>query len=63
MKATEVSGRTCWAEVFFRRDSLNELHCFAALIHLDEVTEAEMGHLLESLPNTFDSQLGEKSTC
>ena len=63
MKATEVSGRTCWAEFFFRRDSLNELHCFAALIGLDEVTEAEMGHLLESLPNTADSQLGEKGTC
>ena len=58
MKATEVSERT-WTKFFFRRDRLKELRCFSALIHLDEVTEAEMEHLLESLPNTFDSQLGE----
>ena len=51
VKASEVSERT--------REGLKELHCFNALIHLDKVTKAEMEHLLESLPNTYASQLGE----
>ena len=51
VKDSEVSERT--------REGLKELHCFSALIHLDAVTEAEMEHLLESLPNTYASQLGE----
>ena len=63
MKATEVSGRTCWAEFFFRRDSLNELHCFAALIHLEKVTKAEMEDLLESLPDRYSCQLGQCNSC
>ena len=50
-KVKEVSERT--------REGLKELHCFNALIHLDKVTKAEMEHLLESLPNTYASQLGE----
>ena len=41
------------------REGLKELHCFNALIHLEQVTKAEMEHLLESLPNTYASQLGE----
>ena len=52
---SEVSERT--------REGLKELHCFSALIHLDEVTKAEMEHLLESLPNTYASQLGQCSSC
>ena len=51
VKASEVSERT--------REGLKELHCFNALIHLDKVSQAEMKHLLESLPNTYGSQLGE----
>merc|ERR1711874_760679 len=39
------------------REGLKELHCFNALIHLDQVSKAEMEHLLESLPNTYASQL------
>ena len=54
VKDSEVSERT--------REGLKELHCFSALIHLDAVTEAEMEHLLESLPNTYASQLGQFST-
>ena len=54
VKDSEVSERT--------REELKELHCFSALIHLDAVTEAEMEHLLESLPNTYASQLGQFST-
>ena len=50
----EVSERT--------REGLKELHCFNALIHLDKVTKAEMEHLLESLPDTYASQLGEYSS-
>ena len=50
VKASEVSERT--------REGLKELHCFNALIHLDKVSQAEMVHLLESLPNTYASQLG-----
>ena len=47
VKASEVSERT--------REGLKELHCFSALIHLDEVTKAEMEHLLESLPITYSA--------
>ena len=54
VKDIEVSERT--------REGLKELHCFSALIHLEAVTEAEMEHLLESLPNTYASQLGQFST-
>ena len=53
VKASEVSERT--------REGLKELHCFNALIHLDQVSKAEMEHLLESLPNTYASQLGQFS--
>merc|ERR1711971_1260706 len=48
-EASDISERT--------REGLKELHCFNALIHLDKVTKAEMEHLLESLPNTYASQL------
>ena len=51
VKASEVSERT--------KEGLKELHCFNALIHLDQVSKAEMEHLLESLPNTYASQLGQ----
>ena len=51
VKASEVSERT--------REGLKELHCFNALIHLDKLSQAEMEHLFESLPNTYASQLGE----
>ena len=54
VNASEVSERT--------REGLKELHCFSALIHLDEVTKAEMEHLMESLPNTYASQLGQCSS-
>ena len=50
----EVSERT--------KEGLKELHCFSALIHLDAVTKADMEHLMESLPNTYASQLGQFST-
>ena len=50
----ECSGRT--------REGLKELHCFSSLIHLKEVTKAEMDHLLENLPNTYASQLGKCCT-
>ena len=53
VKDSEVSERT--------REGLKELHCFSALI-LDLDAEAEMEHLLESLPNTYASQLGQFST-
>merc|ERR1712172_241488 len=49
VKASDVSDRT--------REGLKELHCFNALIHMDKVTKAEMELLLESLPNTYASQL------
>ena len=50
-EASEDSERT--------REGLKELHCFNALIHLEKVTKAEMEHLLESLPETYASQLGQ----
>ena len=54
VKDIEVSERT--------REGLKELHCFSALIHLDAVTKADMEHLMERLPNTYASQLGQFST-
>ena len=55
VKSSEVSERT--------KASLKELHCFNALIHLDKMTDAEVEHLLESLPDTYATQLGENNTC
>ena len=55
VKASEISERT--------REGLNELRCFSDLIHLEELTKAEMKDLLESLPNRYSSQLGQSSTC
>merc|ERR1711887_142960 len=49
VKASEVSERT--------REGLKELYCFNHLIHLEQVSKAEMEHLLENLPNTYASQL------
>ena len=51
VKASEVSERT------------KELHCFNALIHLDQLSKAQMEHLLDSLPNTYASQLGQFNPC
>ena len=61
VKASEVFERT-WTRFFFCREGLKELLCFSALIHLDAVTKADMEHLMESLPNTYASQLGQFST-
>ena len=55
VKASEISERT--------KEGLKELHCFSALIHLDDLTKADMKDLLESLPNRYSSQLGQFSTC
>ena len=55
VKASEKSERI--------REGLNELRCFSDLIHLEELTKAEMKDLLESLPNRYSSQLGQSSTC
>ena len=55
VKDSEISERT--------REGLNELRCFSDLIHLEELTKAEMKDLLESLPNRYSSQLGQSSTC
>ena len=52
---SEVSERT--------KEGLKELHCFAALINLEKVTKAEMEQLLESLPDTYASQLGQCNSC
>ena len=41
------------------REALKEFHCFSALMQLDKVANAEMKHLLETLPNTYAFQLGE----
>ena len=45
------------------KEGLKKLNCFSALIYLEEVTKAEMEHLLESLPNTYASQLGQCNIC
>ena len=52
---SEVSERT--------KEGLKELHCFAALIHLEKVTKAEMEDLLESLPDRYSCQLGQCNSC
>ena len=52
VKASEVSEWT--------RKGLEEHDCFTTLLHLDEVTKAQMEQLLKSLPNTYASQLGER---
>ena len=49
--SSEVSERT--------REALKEFHCFSALMQLDKVANAEMKHLLETLPYTYAFQLGE----
>ena len=53
VKDSEISERT--------KEGLKELHCFSALIHLDDLTKADMKDLLESLPNRYSSQLGQFS--
>ena len=57
VKSSEVSART--------KAGLKELHCdcFDALIHLDKMTDAEVEYFLESLPDTYATQLGENNTC
>ena len=55
VKSSEVSERT--------KASLKELHCFNALIHLDKMTDDEMECIMESLPYTYATQLGENNTC
>ena len=55
VKASKVSERT--------KEGLKELHCFNALIHLDHVSKAQMEYLLESLPDTYASQLGQFNPC
>ena len=54
-KDSEISERT--------KAALKELRPFSDLIHLEELTKADMKDLLESLPNRYSSQLGQYSTC
>ena len=54
-KDSEISERT--------KTALKELRPFSDLIHLEELTKADMKDLLESLPNRYSSQLGQFSTC
>ena len=54
-KDSEISERT--------KAALKELRPFSDLIHLEELTKADMKDLLESLPNRYSSQLGQFSTC
>ena len=64
LSESKEEASDAWTRFFFYiqyEKAFNNLNCFSALLHLDEVTKTEMEHLLESLPSTYISQQGENS--